>query len=234
MDADERAAQLYTLEYEKAAERYENVYRSMWTIFSYLTAIAAGLLAFGADRIEPHALICFAALPLIFWFWTTYLPLDRYGNGAVARLAQLERLLNNRFNIQLSHFSGFAHPLRVSAGLVRAFLNPYADLPNLPKPSGAGIRHRIWATLTAVWYQLRRARSAIFVFFAVLHIVVYYQATLAWKAHKAGQPLFRERAESRTADAAASGPRRGPEGLTFALDSPTLGMSQQVANVDQC
>jgi hypothetical protein len=130
MDQDERRFQLYRLEYEKAAERYENVYRSMWTIFSYLTAIAAGLLAFGAERIEPHALICLAALPLVFWFWTTYLPLDRYGNGAVARLAELEGLLNERFGAELSHFRGFAHPLSVFAGLVRAFWNPYPDLPD--------------------------------------------------------------------------------------------------------
>jgi hypothetical protein len=57
MDADDRAVQLYTLEYQKAADRYENIYRSMWTIFSYLTAIAAGLLAFGSDTIEPYALV---------------------------------------------------------------------------------------------------------------------------------------------------------------------------------
>jgi hypothetical protein len=44
-DHDERAAQLYTLEYQKAAERYENVYRSIWTIVSYVAAVAAGLLA---------------------------------------------------------------------------------------------------------------------------------------------------------------------------------------------
>ncbi len=35
MEAEERDVQLYTLEYQKAAERYENIYRSMWTIFSY-------------------------------------------------------------------------------------------------------------------------------------------------------------------------------------------------------
>jgi hypothetical protein len=53
MNADDRVMRLYTLEYEKAAERYENIYRSIWTIFSYLTAVAAGFLAFGSERIEP-------------------------------------------------------------------------------------------------------------------------------------------------------------------------------------
>ena len=105
MDADETHLKLYTLEYQKAAERYENIYRSMWTIFYYLTAVAAGILAFGSERIEPHALLCFAAAPLLFWFWTTYLPLDRYGNGTANRLRELESLLNARFQTELKHFT---------------------------------------------------------------------------------------------------------------------------------
>lgn len=107
MDPDEAALHLYKLEYEKGAERYENIYRSMWSIFSYLTAVTAGLLAFGSDRINPHALIWIAAIPLLFWFWTTYLPLDRYGNRAVDRLVEIERLLNNRFHTQVDHFTNF-------------------------------------------------------------------------------------------------------------------------------
>jgi hypothetical protein len=37
--------ELLKLEYEKAAERYENVYRAMWQNFSYLSLISAGTLA---------------------------------------------------------------------------------------------------------------------------------------------------------------------------------------------
>src|SRR2546425_8100500 len=120
MGADDHAPQLYTLEYQKAAERYENIYRSIWTIFSYLTAVAAGILTFGSDRIERHALICLAAIPLLFWFWTTYLPLDRYGNGTAKRLRDLESLLNKRFQTELNHFSDFWHPLSVICGIVKA------------------------------------------------------------------------------------------------------------------
>ena len=140
MDADGPPLELYKLEYEKAAERYENIYRSMWTIFSYLTAVTAGLLAFGSERIEWHGLICIAAIPLLFWFWTTYLPLDRYGNRAVKRLRKLERLLNQRYGTQLAHFTGFAHDLSLVKGLKRA------------------LKARKCRKL---WRQVNRARSAI-------------------------------------------------------------------------
>lgn len=187
MDADDRAVQLYTLEYQKAAERYENIYRSIWTIFSYLTAVAAGILAFGSDRFEPHALICIAAIPLLFWFLTTYLPLDRYGNGTAKRLRDLESLLNERFQTELKHFSGFWHPLSVIAGIVRAFIKPYQ---HLPRPEQAGIGHRIFATLRALWDQVHRARFAIGLFFIILHVLFFYE----WNVFRnSGQPLFREK-----------------------------------------
>ena len=77
MNDDERAVQLHTLEYQQAAERYHNIYRSIWTIFSYMTAVAGGFLAFGAERIEPHALICIASFPLLFWLVIILLPAPR-------------------------------------------------------------------------------------------------------------------------------------------------------------
>ena len=60
-DPDDRALELYKLEYEKAADRYDNVYRPLWTIFSYLTAVTAGILALGYEKFQHHALICIAA-----------------------------------------------------------------------------------------------------------------------------------------------------------------------------
>jgi hypothetical protein len=208
MEADETHLQLYTLEYQKAAERYDNIYRSIWTIFSYLTAVAAGFLAFGSDRIEPHALICFAATPLLFWFWTTYMPLDRYGNQVVNRLRELESLLNNRFGTDLKHFHGPAHGLSLCGGMVRAIFNPN---PYSPKPLQTGsprIVTRLWAwweqarkfyrffaSLTDLWKQVHRARFAIVLIFIVLHFLVFWQMILSWRSC---QPLFREKPAAAT------------------------------------
>ena len=147
--------QLYTLEYHKAAERYDNIYRSMWTIFSYLTAVAAGFLAFGADRIEHHALICIASIPLFFWLVTTYLPLDRYGNRVLNRLGEIEGTLNRDFQLHLNHFSRDANKeLSVFRGLWRA------------------LRKR---SRWDVWEQVRRARFAIGFLFLVLFALVTYE-----------------------------------------------------------
>lgn len=189
-DADERAAQFYTLEYQKAAERFDNVYRSIWTIFSYLAAVAAGLLTFGSDRIEPHALVCIAASPLLFWFWTTYLPLDRYGNKTGCRLGDLEKLLNDRYQIHLNHFRDFAHPLSVIGGIVTALVNPYKGVQ---RPAKAGGRHRVLAIMTALWGQIHRARFTIATFFILLHLLFVYEASAFRKLHGSGHPLFLER-----------------------------------------
>jgi hypothetical protein len=202
MDDDERAMQLYTLEYQKAAERYENIYRSIWTIFSYLAVLAAGFLTFGASRIDKHASIFIAMSPLLFWFWTTYLPLDRYGNRALGRLAELEPFLNSRFKTALKHFTQAAHPpLSLVAGIVRAVFNPDPYSPNPLQPGWPRIFTKLWAhwerapkschrafaTLRALWHQFRRARFANWVLFIGLHLLVVYEG---YAFYKSGQPLF--------------------------------------------
>ena len=176
MDSDDRAVELYRLEYEKAAERYENVYRSMWTIFSYLAAVAAGLLTFGSNRIDPHALVCVAASPLLFWFWTTYLPLDRYGNQTLRRLGAIEEDLNGRYGVQLDHFKTDAHELSVVAGLWRA-------LSKRPLSSAA----------KDFWAQIHRARFAIIGFFFVLHLVTLYELSAFCRSDR---PFFRSATDS--------------------------------------
>jgi hypothetical protein len=170
MDDKDRAMELYKLEYEKGAERYDNIYRSIWTIFSYLTAVAAGFLAFGADRIEPHALICIAAVPLLFWFWTTYLPLDRYGNEVINRLGEIECTLSTGFQVDLNHFK------------------PKAD-------KELSVLKGLWQACKAkkgwdIWDQVHRARFAIGLIFIALHLVLVCELI---GFHHSGQRLFLEK-----------------------------------------
>jgi hypothetical protein len=208
MDADDRVMQLYKVEYEKAAERYDNIYRSIWTIFSYMTAVAAGLLAFGSDKIEWRPLVCLAATPLLFWFWTTYMPLDRYGNQVVNRLRELECLLREDFGADLKHFHGPAHGLSLCGGMVRAIFNPDAYSP---KPLQTGWPrlvtrlwawwqrvpkcHRAFATLMALWHEIHRARFAIIVIFLFLHTFVAYEA---YRFYNSGKPFLREKPTATT------------------------------------
>jgi hypothetical protein len=104
---DQQKFEFYKLEYERATIRYENIYNAMWQIFQYMAAISGALLAFGGDRIEQHWLAVLVCLPLTFWFFATYLPLDRYGNNALAHLKKLEASLNGDYKTNLSHFSDF-------------------------------------------------------------------------------------------------------------------------------
>lgn len=102
--ADDAKLELLKLEYEKAADRYQEIYRSIWTIFSYLSAITAGVLAYGFDKFDTSALIAVAPIPLLFWFTTTYLPLDRYGNKVLDRLTTMETLAETLFQFPMCHF----------------------------------------------------------------------------------------------------------------------------------
>jgi len=104
---DQQKFELYKLEYERAAIRYENIYSAMWQIFQYLAAITGALLAFGGDRLEQHWLVVIACVPLTFWFFATYRPLDRYGNNVLEKLKNLEMSLNHEYGTRLSHFNDF-------------------------------------------------------------------------------------------------------------------------------
>lgn len=111
----DRRLELYRLEYERAAIRYEDIYKALWQIFSYLTAISAALLAFGSDRFQENLFFFLVCVPLIFWFWATYWPLNKYGDLCLDRLADIEKELNKEHKTKLSHYTDFKR--RPSEGL---------------------------------------------------------------------------------------------------------------------
>ena len=96
----------YMHAYEIAARRYENIYQSTWTIFSYMSAITAAIFTFAGSRLYIEPLLACGLLPLIYWFLTTYLPLDRYGNASLEDLKRLEKLLSSS-GIDVRQFTGF-------------------------------------------------------------------------------------------------------------------------------
>jgi hypothetical protein len=92
--------------YEVAAKRYENLYQSMWTIFSYMSAIAAAIFTFAGSRTYIEPLLACGLLPLVFWYVTTYFPLDRYGDACLQDLKRLETCLQD-LSIGAKQFKGF-------------------------------------------------------------------------------------------------------------------------------
>jgi hypothetical protein len=100
--------ELYKLEYERCAIRYEDIYKAIWTNFSYLSVVAGAVLTFGSAYLHNPNLAAFiACFPLLFWYWATFLPLDRYADDALRRLQGLEKLLNEEYKTQLDHYTGF-------------------------------------------------------------------------------------------------------------------------------
>ncbi|HEX5709039.1 MAG TPA: hypothetical protein VFX96_17185 [Pyrinomonadaceae bacterium] len=110
----ETAIDLLKTEYAQAAERYENIYKAIWTNFSYLSVIAGGILTFGNNAIGDTSFTALlACVPLLFWYAATFVPLNRYGKNTEERLAHIESIAKEKHGVSLSHFSGF-HKLRKS------------------------------------------------------------------------------------------------------------------------
>lgn len=109
--------ELLKLEYEKGADRYENIYRAVWQNFSYSVAVGAAILTFAATKLRMDFLAFVALSPVVFWFVATFIPMNRYGELTRARLRSIERDLNLIFfsskeaqanHLGFSHFTKFA------------------------------------------------------------------------------------------------------------------------------
>lgn len=101
------AIEAYKLEYQLAAARYENIYKAIWQIFSYLAAVTGAILTFGADHFQPNLLWVLVSLPLFFWCVSTYLPMDRYGHSCLDRLAKVEEEINRLTGCDIKHYRDF-------------------------------------------------------------------------------------------------------------------------------
>ena len=99
--------ELYKLEYERAAIRYEDIYKAVWQIFSYMTAVSGALLAFGGDRFQENLFWFLASSPLVYWFLGTYIPLNTYGTNIGARLSAIEGQLNSDYGVSLNQYRNF-------------------------------------------------------------------------------------------------------------------------------
>jgi hypothetical protein len=111
--------ELYKLEYERAAIRYNDIYQALWQIFSYMSAISGALLAFGGDRFQENLFWFLTCSPLVFWFWGTYEPLNRYGTNCGERLGAIEEDLNKTYGTHMDHYRGFDRRTTTGVGFKR-------------------------------------------------------------------------------------------------------------------
>src|SRR5262245_23238273 len=97
----------YKTAYQVASTRYDNIYRSAWTIFSYMTAVSAAVLSFGGSHFYGELLVLVSSMPLVFWYLTTYLPLNGYGDNTLENLRALEERISKEFDVAVDHFAEF-------------------------------------------------------------------------------------------------------------------------------
>jgi hypothetical protein len=93
------------MEYEQCVSCYQDIYGSIWRIFSYLSAVTAALLVFGTQYLTPSAAVAASTVPLLIWFLCIYLPMDRYGGLRSDRLAELEGEIRKDYGADVRHFT---------------------------------------------------------------------------------------------------------------------------------
>jgi hypothetical protein len=112
--------ELFKLEYVQAGQRYENIYKAIWQIFSYMAALTAAILTFASRNIPFLYVMIIAPFPLTFWYLAIYLPMDNYGQEIRARLSNIEKNLNTEFatimgsNVKFNHFLNFNNKMNSS------------------------------------------------------------------------------------------------------------------------
>jgi hypothetical protein len=107
---------LLTLEYQKGADRYENLYKAIWLNFSYAVAVGAAIITFGAAKLRIDVLQFVALCPILFWFVATFIPMNHYGELTRERLRDIENDLNAVFFRDRS-----GNPIRYSSGRLFGF-----------------------------------------------------------------------------------------------------------------
>jgi hypothetical protein len=93
-DSDKAKIELLKQEYKMAADRYENIYKAIWQIFQYVAALSAAILAFGSSTLPLGLVGLLAIIPLIFWYYVTFVPMNSYGDETAIRLYNIEQSLN--------------------------------------------------------------------------------------------------------------------------------------------
>ena len=108
-----RAVEAYLVEYQQCMSSYRHTYATIWQAGSIFAAISAAIIAFSsksADGSIPWWIQLLTPLPILFWWWGIYLPMNRYGELRSTRLSRLEKLLSDggaALDLKMDHFRRF-------------------------------------------------------------------------------------------------------------------------------
>lgn len=112
------AVNAYLVEYQQCMESYRHTYATIWQAGSIFAAASAALIAFSSksDGALPWWIQLLAPMPIIFWWWGIFWPMNRYGEWRSNRLKTIEGLLSEGGAASDLHMEHFRHFDRARKG----------------------------------------------------------------------------------------------------------------------
>lgn len=107
------AVNAYLVEYEQCMNSYRHTYTTIWQAGAIFAAISAAIIAFTAKSgggTIPWWIQLLAPIPVLFWWWGIYRPMNRYGEWRSARLKSIENILSQggaALDLDMEHFRRF-------------------------------------------------------------------------------------------------------------------------------
>jgi hypothetical protein len=106
------AVTAYLTEYEQCMDSYRHTYATIWQAGSIFAAVSAAIIAFASkssDGTIPWWIQLLAPVPVLFWWWGIYWPMNRYGEWRSTRLKRIEGLLSEGAapDLRMEHFRHF-------------------------------------------------------------------------------------------------------------------------------
>lgn len=107
------AVAAYLIEYEQCMDSYRHTYATIWQAGSIFAAVSAAIIAFASKSTDgsiPWWIQLLAPVPVLFWWWGIYWPMNRYGEWRSNRLKSIENLLSEGGaapDLSMEHFRRF-------------------------------------------------------------------------------------------------------------------------------
>jgi len=183
--SEETIIKLFELDYSTAVKRYDDNFKSLWTNFSYMAILAGGILTFGKEQLAIDLLIALASIPLIFWFWATFLPLNKYGDLIARRIAEIEKALTSLYftkmpDLEIPHKEYNANKARQGLFLYTDFEQRHHKSKPL---SILGLREYLQDRV--------RVRTIVWLFSFLFHLMLIFAilsfSNLGWKIPDVGK-----------------------------------------------
>ena len=102
-----QAFNAYLIEYQVCAETYRHTYQTIWQACAVFSVISAAMITIAKPEIQSYVQK-FSLLPIIFWYFGIFTPMNKYGEQRATRLAEIEDLLSSDISdLEMKHFRDF-------------------------------------------------------------------------------------------------------------------------------